>query len=287
MKCKNISILQELKYKHTRKRGSFTIPERIGEISNLEVLPSKFGYLSSNYIPEYFINYYRLPYNSIYFKYSTPILIYIMSKEQLKIENKYNNFHLKLFTKYKNIITSNGFMYSKYFNMNYYPDYFYKFNYDFNLNKPKFKYGIYNRLEYNEKIIIKNLPENIKKNLLILGEPIDEKNIECTYNTKYFFENIETYLVHNCQYDAVSHVLLEALYTKKKLKILNQFQVANDNLEIIKAYNYFEYTDFFKKIDSLLNYCWKDIKNTNDFETRYHNIQMMSKNNLISFLENF
>jgi len=276
-----IKLLIEQKF-GPRKRGSNTIPVKI------------FTSFPDNYSKDKdiknIINFYRIPElklfnNNLVFTYSKSI-------QELK-ENKITDIHKRKFIYFlnKDKIVSNGFMYAKYYGMQYYPRYFYKIN-NLEVSNKKifdFRYGIYNRPECLDEIKLLNFLEvnSIdKKDVLIFGKNIP--GFYCTTNQKEFFNNFETYLLNNENNDAVSNTVLECLYYKKKFLLMNEKAIANENTELIKAKQYFGYKIFFNKLNNLNNYCWSNLNtgNSGDKLIRINKIFKKSRI-LIDFLNKF
>jgi hypothetical protein len=280
---KNISLLQENRF-GPRKRGSNTIPAKIFR---------RYGYTLINEPNEdKFINFYRMPSNKIF--NSNLLFTYSKSKIELVKDNQFSEKLNFIYLKNKNKIYSNGFYYSKYFDMLYYPRYFFEITIDSQLSivnyQSKFyKFGIYNRPECNdENILLKYIVENNieKENVLIFGKSIAGFDNETNQNL--FFKSIETYLINNVDYDCVSNTLLEALYLNKKILLMNPFSVANDNKAFLEVINYFGKDIFFQKLNKLNDYCWKNL-NEDNFKKRSEKIQILFKKSKTfkDFLLNF
>jgi hypothetical protein len=282
----NLALIQENRF-GSRKRGANTIPAKI-----FRTYPNNFNISQKRDDSSLNINFYRQPNNTIFKKL---LFTYSKSKEELLKDGIFFEKTRYMYLRYQDKIFSNGFYYSKYYNMQYYPTYFYKITIDSKLlivnyqSKHRFKYGIYNRNEYNDKEILLNYLKNNninKEDVLILGNKIT--GFECTTDQKYFFNSFKTYLINNEDNDAVSNTLLEAIYYKKKFKLMNNLAIANDNKALLEAYNYYGYSDFFNKLDNLNNFCWKDLKKEN-FYTKYkylNNIYKKSKT-FTEFLDYF
>jgi hypothetical protein len=281
-----ITLLQENRF-GPRKRGSNTIPAKI-----FHEYKNTFGIMQTSTKINKIINFYRMPSSKIFHPINKLLFTYSKSKEELIKNNQFFEKTRFLYLRYNNKIYSNGFYYSKYYNMNYYPRYFFKIeNYlPDSRGILKYKYGIYNRDECNDLKEIFKFLENNKKvqkdDILIFGNSVS--GFKCTNNQEYFFNSIETYLVNNENNDCVSNTLLEAIYYKKKLKLLNSLAIANDNKALLESLDYFGYDIFFSKLENLNNYCWMDL-NTDNFKERskYINKLLNSSKTFIEFLNNF
>jgi len=281
-----IILLQEIKF-GPRKRGSNTIPAKIfHEYQNTFDITTE--------IPKnnYFVNFYRIPSIKIF----KPNLLFTYSKSKMELI-KTKQFSEKLnyhYLKNNDKIYSNGFYYSKYFGMKYYPRYFFKLTIDsklsiVNYQSKSYKYGIYIRQEYNDIIILNNYikSNNIsKQDILIFGKKLPDFNY--TFDQNIFFNSFDIYLLNNASYDCVSNTLLEALYYDKKILVMNQFAIANDNKDILKAYFYFGKINFFKKLQMLNEFGWKNL-NTENFKKRSEiiNNNFKKSKSFIDFLSNF
>ena len=274
-----INLLVQRKF-GPRKRGSNTIPVKI------------FQAFPNNYLKDskYFINFYRIPELNLF--NNNLVFTYSKSIEELK-ENKIKDINKRKFIYFlnKDKIISNGFMYSKYYNMQYYPRYFYKID-NLKVKNKKiydFEYGIYNRPECLDEIkLLKFLKDsNIDKSqVLIFGKEID--GFYCTTNQKEFFNNFKMYLINNENNDAVSNTVLECLYYKKKFLLMNREAIANDSIQLIKAKQHFGYDNFFKKLDNLNNYCWSNLNTGNSGDKlNYINKIFKKSKTLIDFLDKF
>lgn len=273
-----INLLIEKKF-GPRKRGSNTIPVKI-----LQTYDSNYDNTSKK-----FINFYRMPELKVFDK--NLVFTYSKSIKELK-KNKIGDINKREFwyLRNKNKIVSNGFMYSKYYNMQYYPSYFYKImNLEIKKDIFEFQYGFYNRPEYQDEVVLKKfIKENdiSKKDILIFGKSIP--GFYCVTDQYDFFNNFKTYLINNEENDAVSNTLLECIYYKKNFLMMNEEAIANDSIELLKAKKYFGYELFFKKLSNLNNYCWDKLNYGNSgIKLKYINDQFKKSKTFTDFLKLF
>jgi len=280
-----INLIQENRF-GSRKRGSNTIPAKILRNYNnqfiMNISPSK---RTPN------INFYRQPDAKIF---KNLLFTYSKSKHELIKDNIFFEKTKYLFLKNNNKIFSNGFYYSKYYNMKFYPTYFYELTIDsklsiVNYQSKQYKYGIYNRAECQDKKVLLNYLKNndiSERDVLVFGGNIEGFD-SCT-DQDYFFNNFETYLINNEDNDSVSNTLLECIYYKKKLLLMNNLAIANDNKAMLEALNYYGYDRLFKKLNNLNTYCWSDLTEDN-FRTKVNYIDNIFKRsiNFTNFLKEF
>jgi hypothetical protein len=282
---KKLTLFQENRF-GPRKRGSNTIPAKI-----FRSYPNEFNISSTFNKNDLIINFYRQPDVKIF---KNLLFTYSKSKEELVKDGVFFEKTRYLFLKNNNKRFSNGFYYSKYYDMKYYPTYFYRTTIDsqlsiVNYQSKRYDYGIYNRPEYNdEEVLLNYLDTNniCYNNVLVFGKPMN--GFSCTTEQKYFFRNVKNYLVNNADNDSVSNTLLEALYYKLKPVLMNNLAIANDNKAMLEAIDYYGCNNFFKKLNNLNNYCWKDL-NPNNFKTKSNYIDNIYKRSktFIEFLYNF
>jgi len=265
-----MQLLQEIKF-GSRKRGSNTIPAKIFRtFENYEIITD----LTNLNPSEKFINFYRIPKKEIF--NDNLLFTYSQSKEELIQRGLFTNALNLSFLKYNSKIVSNGFYYSKYYNMLYFPTYFYSIhdiNMVYNIKK-SYKYGFYNRLECpNDREILKKYsPEE----LLIFGNFGNEKKFDSLTDQGLFFNSFETLIVNNEPNDSVSNTLLEGIFLKKKIKMENNFNIANDNKALLEARFRLGYDNLFKALDNLNIYCWYDLTEDN-FNDRLDYINKLIK----------
>lgn len=284
-----MKLIQETKFLNNRKRGAGVLPVYIKDNFPIHTVENFTKELLKD--PDKpFIWFYRditkfLTLSRIYFLYKfreNGTLYYSRSIQEMDLSEELMSKYLII----QDQIVGNGFYYCKYYNQRYLPTYFSK-NYRLKEESlQKYKYGIYIRDEYpideiELKKFIKRTGTN-PKDILIFGKKgmFSERNY--TFDQKFFFNNIETYLVVSAPNDSVPGTLLEVLRNKIPIFLLNELQIANGTKELLEGFSYYGYDEFFKILDKLNYIIWS--KDPNDNIDKINKYFQKSKT-FIDFLE--